>query len=343
MERTIWGLLPERRIYYQGPKELKQNTNHGLIPSLDDKSIEEFRLIFSVTEQLRLIRLPADIWKIVTEKESRNPLRTDFINQNILSSSWCIACDYEIPEERDIKVKYAKAIKNRMQAQDLMFDFSFLAALKYRLNLFPGLIFETASDGSEPYLIETRDTPHSFPYKPFWKAGVESSQLEELRRLLQRYVDKQKKENEMPHRFSVATLMLYKAFIEKMMEISIVFLTTCLEKLFLEGADRELGHTLAVRIACFLNSDLRERKDLYRKIKDAYGSRSRVIHGNLSALSHKELVKLGKHAEILVKYACEVILKFLQLEEDDDSLWGRLKLAPREYREFLRNLDFGII
>lgn len=341
MKRTFWGLLPERRIYYQGPKELKQNTNHGLLPSPYEKNVEEYRLIFPVTRQLRLIRLPADIWKIVTEKESGNPLRTDLINQNIRSSSWCIACDYEIPDERDDKVKFEKTISNRNQAQDLMFDFSFLAALKYRLNLFPGLIFETAADGSNPYLIETRDTPYSFPYYPFWKAGVEYKQLEELTRLLPSFVNKQKRE-EMPQRLLVATLMLYKAFIEEMMEISIVFLTTCLEKLFLEGADRELGHTLAVRTACFLSSDLRKRKDLYKRIKDAYGSRSRVVHGNLTH-EGKELDYLGKHAEILVKYACEVVLKFLQLGEGDDVLWKTLKLAPEKYRDFLRNLDFGVI
>jgi Apea-like HEPN len=53
---------------------------------------------------------------------------------------------------------------------------------------------------------------------------------------------------------------------------------TAFETLF-ATSQSELAHQLAERIACFLHKDATERLSIYRKLKNAYNLRSKVVHG----------------------------------------------------------------
>lgn len=80
----------------------------------------------------------------------------------------------------------------------------------------------------------------------------------------------------------------------------LLFLSICLESLFLEGSDAEgIGHKLGLRCAKFLNhfDDDISLSDTFYEVKIGYGLRSKIIHGgNYQKESAKAIKGTGSKA-----------------------------------------------
>jgi hypothetical protein len=88
-------------------------------------------------------------------------------------------------------------------------------------------------------------------------------------------------------RWSTAWAFLDTARIQsrKALGLRVAHYCTAFEALFSSGNKDALMHTLAERIACFLETDQEERIRLFRRLKKAYGLRSSVVHGTFDAAS----------------------------------------------------------
>lgn len=84
------------------------------------------------------------------------------------------------------------------------------------------------------------------------------------------------------------------AYYESSLEDKIIDFAISYEVLFLrqrEGTD-SISHKLAVRFARFISENYQERLSLYKTMKELYGKRSDIVHGNIkeSNAQEKELV-----------------------------------------------------
>lgn len=79
-------------------------------------------------------------------------------------------------------------------------------------------------------------------------------------------------------RLSRAFYLVNAARGERDIAIKVAHYCTAFETLF-ATSQTELAHQLSERIACFLYSNVEERLSAYRRIKNAYGLRSKVVHG----------------------------------------------------------------
>lgn len=108
-----------------------------------------------------------------------------------------------------------------------------------------------------------------------------------------------------PHAISVprairADYFVQAARAEGDLGLKIAMYATAFEAL-LATDTTELSHRLAERAAWLLEDDPGERSVLYKKIKAAYGMRSKVVHGAKGALKESELVESSEFCDSLAR------------------------------------------
>lgn len=91
--------------------------------------------------------------------------------------------------------------------------------------------------------------------------------------------------------------------------IKIAHYCTAYETLF-STAQTELAHQLSERVACFLSTDLLERQALYKQVKNAYGIRSKVVHGSvLAGTKLSGLVDCSRQCDSIARRIFSAILE----------------------------------
>lgn len=112
-------------------------------------------------------------------------------------------------------------------------------------------------------------------------------------------------------------------------EDSVIDLSICLEALLLSGLGNEedrgnLSYRFALHGARLLGRDLDERKQLYRKLKNVYGVRSRIVHGagsyDLPKDDSGQRVTIDKFRDVLEELARACFRKFLTSRVDWDAV-----------------------
>jgi hypothetical protein len=129
--------------------------------------------------------------------------------------------------------------------------------------------------------------------------------------------------------------MLYRGLTESMWEGRYLWQWIVLEALFGPDDPQETTHRLAQRIAIFLKEDLDSRKTYFQRAKEAYGWRSKLVHGaKLSRLTTEKSKSLTIFTEEVVRGAFHKILLSDQLADvlggkSRDSYLEDLALDPR--------------
>jgi len=121
-------------------------------------------------------------------------------------------------------------------------------------------------------------------------------------------------------RVSIVFYFLQSARSNPDIAVKIVDYCTCFEALF-STSNAELSHHLSERIAFFLGNSLDERRDIFNKIKEAYGIRSRIIHGDL--LSQSKIDKL-----YIISETCDDLLRKILFKIFKDEELSKLFTAP---------------
>jgi hypothetical protein len=131
----------------------------------------------------------------------------------------------------------------------------------------------------------------------------------------------------------VAVRLLWKSLIDKMWEVRIVMQCIALEALFGPQDAREITFRLSTRVGQFLGSTAASRKDWFGKTKEAYGWRSKVVHGSrLNRLSVEKSTEVSHVIEQIVRQA---LLKILGSADLKTVFEGDTR------EQFLDDLMFG--
>ena len=109
---------------------------------------------------------------------------------------------------------------------------------------------------------------------------------------------------------------------------------SALECLFCEESG-EIAHQLAERVACYLASDGSARLILYREVKEAYGVRSRVVHGD--TLKDRKLENLAR-----VSTSIDEVVRRVLRKVDDDVEYARSCSNRTEFDAYMLRLVFGV-
>ena len=133
------------------------------------------------------------------------------------------------------------------------------------------------------------------------------------------------------NRISKVLYFLQAARSNSDLAIKIVEYCTCLEALF-STSSAELSHQLSERIALFLGDSVEERRDIFSKIKEAYGIRSTIVHGDL--LSPSKIKKLHTIAENCDNFLRGIISKFFS----DEKLIDIFSSLPEQLDGYFLNL-----
>lgn len=128
----------------------------------------------------------------------------------------------------------------------------------------------------------------------------------------------------------IAKSFLSNALHEPHFLIRYLLLWVGLEALF--GADIEIAHRLSLRIAMFLSDDNEEAKQLYRKAREGYRWRSKIVHGTALKLTEDHSLEILFDSEQMLRRA---LLKLLSSED----LINRFNSRGRQ--EYLDELIFA--
>jgi hypothetical protein len=114
---------------------------------------------------------------------------------------------------------------------------------------------------------------------------------------------------------------------------SFIALTTCLEALF-SDAHQDLTYQLGSRVAWLLSpQDAKGRKTWLAIVQDAYGLRSKIVHGSPYSQEHLETWSGILHG---------VVRMILEKIVSDETLFASFfKAKPKECDQFLRDLAIG--
>jgi|GEM_PF-3586393 len=107
-----------------------------------------------------------------------------------------------------------------------------------------------------------------------------------------------------------ATLFLQLVRSNDTLVMKIAFYIAILECLF-TSSNSELSHQVSERVALFLGGDKVTKKEIYRKIKTAYGVRSSYVHGDNIKLKPEEQLILSQDLDRIIR------LCFKKVFEDD--------------------------
>ena len=132
----------------------------------------------------------------------------------------------------------------------------------------------------------------------------------------------------------VAQYSLWTALIQRTWEVRYLTLWTGLEGLFGPAEPQEITHKIAQRIAIFLHGHSEVAYENYKKIKKAYGWRSKTVHGmRLDNLKNDESERLLLEAEMYLRTAFNRILQSHEL---------MAQFTGRSRDEYLDRLAFTI-
>jgi len=136
-------------------------------------------------------------------------------------------------------------------------------------------------------------------------------------------------------RINISTYHLQMARSANDLAIKIATYCSFFESLF-STSNTELAHQLSERIAFFLSRDPRERLEIYKKTKKAYGIRSKAVHGDIiSDRDMKEIIETSKHCDELARKIYTKIITSKKI--------GELFEGPNEQLEnCMRDLIFGV-
>jgi hypothetical protein len=111
----------------------------------------------------------------------------------------------------------------------------------------------------------------------------------------------------------VAQYSLWTALIQRTWEVRYLTLWTGLEGLFGPDEGQEVTHKISQRIALFLHGHSDLAYEHYKRVKKAYGWRSKTVHGmRLDKLTSDDSEKLLLEAEM---YMRDSLMKILQSQE----------------------------
>jgi Apea-like HEPN len=131
----------------------------------------------------------------------------------------------------------------------------------------------------------------------------------------------------------LAGRVLLKALQEVTWEVRYLLCWIALEALFGPDEPRETTFRISQRIAFFLTDSRSAAHDLFKRVKDGYGWRSRIAHGRrISKLTEERTVELSHEVELLVR---DSLVRALL----DPSLTARFDGSGRE--AFLDDLVFA--
>lgn len=108
----------------------------------------------------------------------------------------------------------------------------------------------------------------------------------------------------------------------KKSEDKIIDLFIALESLFLRDIQQELSYRLSLKIARFLETVPKERKELFDFIKKAYRFRSSIIHGNVNLEKRLKQLKFNSIQQVtkeLMQITRKSIVKMLELVQDKSN------------------------
>ena len=132
-------------------------------------------------------------------------------------------------------------------------------------------------------------------------------------------------------RISIVFYFLQSARSNPDLAVKIVDYCTCFEALF-STSSAELSHQLAERIAFFIGESNIERRDIFNNIKEAYGIRSRIIHGDL--LSPSKIDRLHTISETCDNFLRKILFKIFL----DTELSNMFSAPPNELDDYFLNL-----
>jgi hypothetical protein len=132
-------------------------------------------------------------------------------------------------------------------------------------------------------------------------------------------------------RVSIVFYFLQSARSNPDIAVKIVDYCTCFEALF-STSSAELSHQLAERIALFIGESFQERRDIFNKIKEAYGIRSRIIHGDL--LSPSKIDRLYSISETCDNFLRRILYKIFSDRELSDIFSN----PPSQLDDYFLNL-----
>lgn len=110
---------------------------------------------------------------------------------------------------------------------------------------------------------------------------------------------------------------------------------SALESLF-STSQTELAHQLSERLAFFISDSSQERLEIYKKAKQAYGIRSKVVHG--ASIKKEELEKVKASAYFCDSCLRKVIFKLISEEKLHNYFSGKNDTLD----EYMLKLIFGV-
>ncbi|MHB9072321.1 MAG: hypothetical protein ACYC6G_02225 [Desulfobaccales bacterium] len=113
--------------------------------------------------------------------------------------------------------------------------------------------------------------------------------------------------------------------------VKVVDYCTCFEALC-STSNAELSHQLAERVAFFIGENFDERRDIFNKIKEAYGIRSRIIHGDL--LSPSKIDRLYAISETCDNFLRRILYKIIS----DDELSNIFSAPPAQLDDYFLSI-----
>jgi hypothetical protein len=167
----------------------------------------------------------------------------------------------------------------------------------------PGPIYAILSQGGMTTLITPFFTYRVFPAKPEYVLHVdEIDDVKELWEHLSKVTSPNSEFMRIPiQRFNDSYSRVKEE--DQLIDQMIAF-----ESLYL-GDDKELGYKLALRAALLLADDVPKRKEIRRRLKEAYKARGQIVHGSTVPANLPQLVADTK------EYLRQSIKRFLKLSD----------------------------
>lgn len=80
----------------------------------------------------------------------------------------------------------------------------------------------------------------------------------------------------------------------------VIYMLSALESIFLKNENEPIQQNLAERIAFFISSNIDERKNIVRNIKDVYGIRSKYLHHGHSSSELESISKFMLNVWVVI-------------------------------------------
>lgn len=135
-------------------------------------------------------------------------------------------------------------------------------------------------------------------------------------------------------RIEMALYHIQNARAESDIGLKISGYCSALESLF-STSQAELAHQLSERLAFFISTSSQERLETYKKAKEAYGVRSKIVHG--TTIKEKDLEKIKQLAYFCDSCLRKVIFKLMSEESLHACFSGNNEIID----EYMLKMIFG--